>query len=193
MQTRNFFSVHRITSCLFVLFVVVAPVFFFVGCDTDDPKPVHEAEVITTLTVTLAPEGGGDAVSLRFYDEDGEQGSIAPVITVSGPLEPSTTYAAIIALENETENPAVSISEEIAGEAEDHLFCFEAGQHLSVEYEDEDENGLPLGLVSSWTTGDIAGQTSLTITLRHQAGTKTGECPGTGETDVEVTFELLIE
>lgn len=192
METKHSFFTRCSTSLFFVLFGVITPVFLFLACNTDDPEPVNEEEVITTLTVTLAPQGGGEAVTLRFYDEDGEQGSIAPVITVSGPLAPSTTYAAIIELENETEDPAVNISEEIAGEAEQHLFCFGGGD-LSVEYEDEDKNGLPLGLVTSWTTSDVAGATSVTVTLRHQAGTKTGECPGTGETDVEVTFDLLIE
>lgn len=193
MKLKHFSFVRRMTSLFCVMFGLVTPVFFFQACNTDDPEPVHEEEVITTLTVTLAPAGGGEAVSLKFYDEDGEQGSIAPVITVSGPLAASTTYSAIIDLENETEDPAVNVSEEIAGEAAHHLFCFVTGQSLTVEYEDEDENGLPLGLVTSWMTGDVVGQSSVTIALRHQAGTKTGECPGVGETDVEVTFDLTIE
>lgn len=184
---------HRSTLFSFALTVCAAPLLFFVACDADDPTPVHEAEVITTLTVTLVPENGGTTVTLRFYDEDGEQGSIAPVITATGPLEPSVTYAAVIGLQNETEDPSVNVSEEIAEEAGDHLFCFETGEGLSVEYADEDESGLPLGLVTSWTTGGAVSETFVTVTLRHQPGTKTGECPGTGETDVEVTFDLAIE
>lgn len=172
--------------------VVLLPVVFFQACDKDDPKPVNEEEVITTVHVTLAPEGGSAVVNLVFNDPDGEHGSAPPTISVSGPLTASTTYAAVIELLNETESPAGNISEEVAEEANDHLFCFDATQNIVIHYEDEDANALPLGLITSWVTGS-AGEAEVTITLRHQPGTKTGQCPGTGETDVEVTFPLSVQ
>ena len=182
------FQILNYVSVFLVSFALVT----FSGCDKDDPKPVNDQEVITTLQITLVPDGGGSPVTLKFFDADGEQGSTAPVITVSGPLSASTLYPGIIELKNETTNPVGNIAEEVAEEGHDHLFCFEAASDLvTVAYEDEDSNGLPLGLITSWQVG-AAGTTTVTVSLRHQAGTKTGECPGSGETDVQVTFNVQI-
>lgn len=162
------------------------------GCRNEDPTPVNEEEVITTLEISFTPQGGGIPLTLKFYDADGEQGSIPPVITSSGPLKAATIYLVRIGLTNETVQPHGDISAEVAEEANDHLFCFNVDGNISITYEDADGNGLPLGLETLWeTTGP--GAAAVTVSLRHQAGTKTGDCPGSGETDVEVMFDVVIE
>lgn len=190
---KNFFSVSSKGTFISSVVVIIALVaMIFSACSPDDPKPVNEEEVITTLEVTLVPEAGGTPVVLRFFDADGEHGSIAPEITVSGPLQNNSRYSAIIVLQNETEEPAVSISDEVIEEAEAHLFCFEISGDIGISYEDEDANGLPLGILTSWETG-APGATRVTVILRHQPGTKTGDCPGGGDTDVQVAFDLNVE
>jgi len=164
----------------------------FHGCKMDDPEPVNEEEVITTVLVTITPPGGGSPVVLKFMDPDGEQGSNVPVITVSGPLKAASQYTTTIGLLNETVTPAEDVSEEVEEEGSDHLICFDPSENITIGYEDEDENGLPLGLTTTWLTGE-PGPGEVTISLRHQAGTKTGDCPGAGETDVEVTFNVTVE
>jgi hypothetical protein len=190
---------NRKTKCVFSLrpssFIIVPILLLSVlllSCEKDEPEPVNEEEVITTVEVTLTPDGGGIPVTLKFYDADGELGSIAPLVTVSGSLKSSTTYAAEIKLLNETENPPGDISVEVKEEANEHLVCFEVTGNIVIQYLDTDANNLPLGLTTSWTTG-APGEANVTIALKHQPGTKTGECPGVGETDVEVSFSLLIE
>lgn len=182
---------RKIIKCFALFVVILFSLFAFSACDRDDPEPVNEEEVITTIEVTLTPDGSGAQVILRFLDEDGEQGSIAPKITISGPLQPSTRYTGTIRFLNETSSPTQDISVEVREEGTDHLICFDASQNIVITYEDTDDNGLPLGLATSWLTGD-AGAAEVSISLRHQAGTKTGDCPGAGETDVEVTFNLNI-
>ncbi len=182
---------HSLSTCL-SLFVAVTLLLSLQGCRQDDPEPVNEEEVITTVEVRLQPESGGDVVTLRFFDPDGELGSLAPQTTVSGPLQSSTAYSAEITLLNETLDPVADISEEVAEEGHHHLFCFSVEGDLTIGYDDEDVNGLPIGLSTSWQTGH-AGPAAVTIVLRHQDGTKTGQCPGPGETDVQVTFQLVIE
>ena len=184
------FQIPRYVS-RFGLFVCLSAMLTFSGCDDEDPKPVNEEEVITTLQVTLLPDAGGVPVTLKFVDADGEQGNIAPLITVSGPLKTGTSYSGVIELWNETVNPPANITEEVMEEADDHLFCFEVSGDITIGYEDEDGNGLPLGVVTSWNVGE-AGPAEVTVSLRHQAGTKTGECPGSGETDVEVVFDVEV-
>ena len=63
----------------------------FASCDNDDPEPVNEEEVITTLTATLTPVTGGTSIVLKTQDLDGD-GPNAPVVTVSGPLAANTVY-----------------------------------------------------------------------------------------------------
>lgn len=185
MRMRTLFN-PRAISALIVLFAGVC------SCHPDDPKPVNEEEVITTIRITLTPEMGTRPVNLVFFDADGEQGNIQPEITVSGSLQASMTYAAVITLANETVNPALDVSAEISEEGNDHLFCFTSGTDISIAYADDDSNGRPIGLRSVWQTGN-PGATSVTVVLRHQPGTKTGDCPGSGETDAEVTFNVAIE
>jgi hypothetical protein len=162
------------------------------SCHPDDPKPVNEEEVITTIRITLTPAVGTRPVNLVFFDADGEQGNIQPEITVSGALQASMMYSAVITLKNETVNPPIDVSAEISEEGDDHLFCFTSGSNISIDYSDDDTNGLPIGLKSAWETGQ-AGAAAVTVALRHQPETKTGDCPGSGETDVEVTFNVTVE
>lgn len=164
----------------------------FQSCNPRVPAPVNEAEVITTLTVTLTPDDGGMPVVLNFFDEDGMKGSLEPAQTISGSLRVDTYYSAQIQLLNEMVTPPRNISDEVEEEGNDHLFCFSVSGDVSVEYVDADERGMPLGLATKWLTGD-AGQHRVTIILRHLSGTKDGECPGTGETDLEVSFGLIVQ
>jgi hypothetical protein len=191
----------RLLSHFFLCAFVVATS-LLMSC-SDDPEPVNEEEVITTLTITLTPVGvGGDPVILEFFDEDGD-GAIEPVYTYTpttgggspaGILSASTTYNAVIELLNETETPAEDITVEILEEADEHLFCFTPGGTLNlvIESTDEDGEGLPVGIASSWVTG-AASTGTVTVVLRHQPGVKTGDCPGDGDTDISVTFNIAIQ
>lgn len=168
----------------------------------DDPEPPNEEELITTLRVTLEPQGGGTTVTMEFKDLDGD-GAGVPVFTYT-PTAPGTspaallaagkTYNASIIVLNESETPAENITEEIEEEADEHLFCFTVGggANLTVEYNDEDDDGLPVGLATVWDTGTASSGT-IKIVLRHQPGTKNGTCPGSGDTDIEVTFNVVIQ
>lgn len=165
---------------------------FLSACRKDDPQPVNEEEVITTVQIDLVPDGGGSAVTLKFFDADGEFGSTQPELTVTGPLQAGTSYAGTLQLLNETNRPVEDITAEVREEGHDHLVCYASFSNLVIGYTDEDEAGLPLGLATRWVTGE-AGPSQVTVSLRHQAGTKTGDCPGSGDTDVEVTFDLVVE
>ncbi|ASV32100.1 type 1 periplasmic binding fold superfamily protein [Maribacter cobaltidurans] len=131
----------------------------FTSCSNDDdnPDPVNEEEIITTMNVTLSATGG--TITLQSQDLDGE-GPNAPVISVSGNLSANTTYNGSIQLLNETETPAEDITEEVEEEDEEHQFFFTASGALSgVEYDDEDGNGNPVGINFTLTTGDAGNGT----------------------------------
>jgi len=164
-----------------------------------DPDPIVDppVELITTLTYTLTPEGGGDNVVLSFQDIDGDGGD-APVI-VNGTLAANQVYTGSLDLLNESVDPSESITEEISEEDEDHQFFFATNvAGLAVTYTDMDADGNPIGLASQLTTTD-AGTGTLTITLLHKpmksaAGVADGDLTNAqGETDIEATFDIDVQ
>ena len=169
---------------------------FLMSCSSDDndPEPVNEEELITTMTVTLVPQGGGTTIILQSRDLDGD-GPNPPEVTVSGNLAVNTTYDGVIVLLNETENPAENITQEVSEEAEEHQFIFTTtGAISTIDYSDADGNGNPVGIAFTLETGDAGGAT-ITITLRHEPtkpndGTLAG---AGGETDIAQTFTVTVQ
>jgi len=169
----------------------------FSACDDDDPIIVDPPELITTLTYTLTPAGGGSTVVLSFQDLDGDGGA-SPVVS-NGTLTANTTYNGSLSLLNESVTPTEVITDEIEEEADEHQFFFQSNiSGLSVGYDDEDENGLPVGLENTLSTG-ASGSGNMTVTLRHEpdkdaAGVSGGDIDNAGgETDIEVTFAIDVQ
>lgn len=172
--------------------------FLFSSCEKDDPIIPNEEELITTLIYTLTPVGGGDVKTFSFQDIDGDGGSL-PIIS-NDTLEANTTYNGVLRLLNESESPAEEITEEIEEEKEDHQFFFvpTTASTAVVTYSDQDADGNPVGLLSQLTT-QAASMGKITIILRHEpnklgANVANGDLTNAGgETDIEVTFDLVIE
>jgi len=177
------------------LFLFVAALSFTSCGDDDEMEPENEEEVITTLVYTLT--SGADVATFRFTDLDGDGGN-APVVTVDN-LAANTTYIGAIVLLNESETPAEDITAEVREEDADHQMFFEvSGANVTVAYTDQDDDGNPVGLASTLTTGDASTGT-LKITLRHEpdksaSGVSGGSIDNAGgETDIEVTFDVNVQ
>jgi hypothetical protein len=167
----------------------------FVSCSSDDdtPEPVNEEEVITTLTVTLIPNGGGSPVTLQTRDLDGD-GPNPPVVT-TGNLATGVTYNGSIVLLNETEEPAENITLEVEEEDDEHQFFYtiSGGLDATTEYSNFDGDGNPLGTQFTLTAGAVSSGT-LTFTLRHEPmKPNTGLGDAGGETDISAPFNVSIE
>ena len=175
-----------------LMFVAVT----FTACSDDDetPEEINEEETITTMTVTLVPDGGGATIILQSQDLDGD-GPNAPDVTVSGNLTSNTAYSGSVVLLNETETPAENITEEVEEESDEHQFFYvTTGSIASVTYDDTDADGNPVGLEFTLTTAN-AGSATMAVTLRHQPkkpndGTL---ADAGGETDITQTFNLTVE
>ena len=182
---------------LYYLLCLLIPVALFTACDDDDPEIDNEEEVITTLIYTLTPDGGGAPVVMTFRDLDGDGGN-APTIT-GGTLQNNTNYSGALTLTNETETPAEDITAEVRTEDDEHQFFFSVSNDiLTVTYGDMDGNSNPLGLVTTVATTNT-GNTDMTIVLRHEpdksaAGVADGDITNAGgETDIEVTFPVVVQ
>ncbi|MDW3645607.1 MAG: type 1 periplasmic binding fold superfamily protein [Bacteroidia bacterium] len=180
------------------MIAILAISFSFVACEDEEPPIPNPEEVITTLAYTLIPDGGGADAVLSFEDLDGDGGN--PPSYLTEPLKANTTYSGTLILLNKQETPAEDITVEIAEEDEDHQFFFElgGGANATIAYKDTDANGNPVGIMTTFTTGD-AGSGTLKITLRHEpvkdaTGVAIGDITNAdGETDIEVTFDILIQ
>jgi len=164
-----------------------------VSCSKDDPDDVNEEELITTISYELNDINSSESIQLLFKDDDGDGGE-DPIIT-AGLLKSNTTYSGELSLSNASEG----ITSEISEEAEDHQFFFQSTlADLMVSYSDMDSNGRPIGLRTQLTTGE-AGIGQLTITLRHEpnksaSGVEEGDISQAGgSTDIEVTFDVIVE
>lgn len=202
---KHFISNSLWSSILLVSFFIV------IGCDDDD-EPVKEnvPELITEVRLTFTPNDGGAAVVASATDPDGQ--GIQPV-QVDEPivLDASTSYSLSISLINGLADPTdaeYDISDEVLEEAEEHMFFFSWTNNVfadpvgngnidnredAVNYDDEDADGLPLGLTTSWTTAD-ASSGNFRIILKHQPDLKSASSDSdTGETDLDITFPITVE
>ena len=170
---------------------------FMVACSDDDgnaPLPVNEEELITPMTITLTPEGGGADITLQTRDLDGD-GPNPPVVTVSGNLTAGVSYDGVIKLLNETENPPDDITLEVEGESDEHQFFYTraGGLNVATGYSNFDNNGNPLGTEFKLSS-NVPSSGTLTFTLRHEpTKPNNGLSSAGGETDIAATFNITVQ
>ena len=169
---------------------------FVTSCKDDDPEEEEEPEVITNLVLALTSTAG--TVEFTFEDLDGDGGN-APTIT-SGTLTANTTYTGAVTLTNKSVTPEEDITAEIQEEDKEHQFFYYSGGNADITfaYADMDDDGNPVGLATTITTG-AASTGTMTIVLRHEpnksgSGVSGGDITNAGgETDIEVTFDVDIQ
>jgi hypothetical protein len=186
-----------------ILAIALVSIFTFSSCSDDDkPTPTVENEVITTVTAVYTPVEGGTQITLKSRDLDGN-GSNPPIVTFSGKFAQGKTYNGVVTFLNEMVNPAEDITEEIKELALEHqVFYQKTGGINNIIYADtpsnKDLNGNPVGLESVFTTTGVATGT-ITIILKHEPNKSApnvanGDIKNAeGTTDVEVTFDIVVE
>ncbi|MFN3405008.1 MAG: hypothetical protein ACK40G_12985 [Cytophagaceae bacterium] len=171
----------------------------FTSCKKDKkevpaPHNPNEEELITTLKLIFTDEEENESEFI-FEDIDGN-GVAERLDTIR--LSSNKTYHVEIILLDKSKNPVDTISHEIEEEGDHHQFFFTAkGVEVTFGYEDEDENGVPIGLLTKWITGGATTNKSgkVEVVLKHQDDKpKTGNGNADlGETDIEVDFPVLIQ
>ncbi len=203
------------SNIIFKQFVTTAllavAIFGLQSCDSEDPEKEDVPELITKVTLTFTPAAGGSPVVVIATDPDGA--GLQP-LEVDGPIEltKNTSYSLAISLINTLADPSApeyNITEEVSEEGDEHMFFFAwtgnvfsnpAGngnadnRNDAVNYNDEDANGQPLGLETSWTSTDVASDGAFRIILKHQPELKTSTSDSTvGETDLDISFEITVD
>lgn len=168
----------------------------FTSCDNHDDEPHDdEGELITTVTLTMTPQGGGTPITATYRDIDGPGGQ-APVMTPANVvLQAGTVYNTTITLLDESHD-AEDLTAEIREKGAEHEFFFvpSPAELVTVTKTDRDSNNRQVGLESTIATGTAQAGT-LRVVLKHQpGGLKTDNSNiNTGETDVDVTYNITLQ
>lgn len=181
------------------------------GCSKDDPQKEDTPELITNVALVFTPTGGGPSVTTSATDPDGEG---VQDLVVDGPIDlaAGTQYVLTIELVNTLVpigQPGHSVTDEVAEEGLEHMFFFGwtggvfqtpsgdgniDNRSDEVDYIDLDAGGLPLGLLTTWTSASATGTGTFRLVLKHQPGAKTTTSGSTvGETDLDLTFTVNIQ
>ncbi|MEM6361922.1 MAG: hypothetical protein AAF149_15915 [Bacteroidota bacterium] len=195
-------------SKLLLLLLLIGSIVSCSDDDDDDPTPPDNEEefideVILTFTPTLSSK---EVVTARWFDADGD-GVGSGEVTQGIALEENVEYILTFTLNNTVANENVTL--EIADEDDEHQFFFSFTENIfsdptgagnidndgMINYNDEDDNGLPVGLSTTWTAGGHTDATGLfTVLLKHQPGLKDATSDwSTGGTDIDITFPIDIE
>ena len=167
------------------------------SCKKDGVEP-NDEEVITTMKLTFVPVGGGTSLTYQFRDADGPGGAVPVQQEIV--LAPSRSYNVTVQLLDETKTPADDITLEVASEADAHRFYYEptTASNITVTGLNNDANGVPLGITSTWATG-AAGTGKTKVTLRHYSATPPGKAISDpvnspkSNTDIEVDFTTRVQ
>jgi hypothetical protein len=144
-------------------------------------------EVITTVVVHLTGAGGFDQ---EFTWEDKESDGSPVIDTIE--LPGGGTYTGQIHFYDRSGTNNDDITAEVAAESDLHLVIYKvAGTNATININDTDANGKPIGLETTWTTG-ASSAGSLQILLKHSPDKDAADPSTTGETDVDVNFPVTI-
>jgi hypothetical protein len=180
--------------------------FFLLACSDveEHDHHNHENEMMTTINLTFTSDGGNNT----FTWADVEQSGTPSIDDIS--LAADTVYTLTLEILNELEEPAEDITEEILDEADEHQVFFtgtDVGVLYTQTYNDEDGNGIPLGLENTISTLG-AGEGGFSLVLRHmpaENGNPTkveglaeqvdeeGFTNVGGNNDFDITFPLIVE
>ena len=166
--------------------------------EKEDPIIPNEGELITTVIYTLIDTVSLDTAIFTFRDIDGD-GGIAPIIH-NDTINANSSYLGSLQLLNESVSPSINITSEILNEGEEHQFFYGIQSLLNaqVEYRDSDALGNPIGLKTTFISGETCIGV-LRVILRHEPdkygeGVSDGDITNAGgETDIEVDFEISIQ
>lgn len=189
------------------VYLFAALTFGFVSCESEDPVPENDGELITDVTLNFQElDGNGSPVGTPFSakasDPEGiETGGSPTIETVN--LQKGKKYRMTIEVANSIAGE--DITEEILAESDEHQFFFPgtafSSNILTIVY--DDPSGELIGLQNELTVSSSPGtnNTQLQIVLRHDLDKS---YPGAtnpnfenyaaagGETDLDITFPVVI-
>jgi hypothetical protein len=166
------------------------------ACGDSTTGPGGEQELITRVTLTLVPTGGGATLTAYIDDPDG-LGPLPPSAQVGSlDMVAGGTYTGTILFENRLVTPPEDITEEVEEEAEEHGIIYTVGgtTGTTVTINDTDADGKFLGLDYTVTAGATPGAGTLRVVLCHydDAPKPMTASSCAGDTDIDLTFTFNV-
>ena len=181
-------------------FLFIPILFITISCRKIPKTPLTEQELITTLQLNFIDTTfPNTSYKFSFTDLDGD-GGIQPLLDTIQ-LPKGKTYFLNLLLLDERNYPADTINLEIEELDFEHQFFFQSIplQLLqNIQYLDEDDNGMPVGLQSQLNTIDSISTGFFRVTLRHlpdkfATNVAQGDITNAnGETDIEIDFPIKL-
>lgn len=163
----------------------------FIACNPDEHNHDEEQEVITKVTLTFNDDKGNKVVG-SWSDIDGDSGAKQPIVDKIS-LKANTVYNGTIELFNETTTPITNLTNEINTKKEEHLWVYKFDKdNVAFEIKDFDANNKPVGLQFKATT-TANGVGKLRLILKHLPNKSATDPSATGETDIDVSFDVAVE
>ncbi|WP_288006915.1 hypothetical protein [Thermonema sp.] len=163
------------------------------GKEESTPRQVQPKEHITTVQLDFINESDPTEMHrVRYYDPDGPGGQ-APVFDPVA-LKPQSRYVCLLSFFDESRTPAYDVTNAIALEAESYQVFYEVmpGNGLRFAgYEDEDNQGRPLGLEAAFATYSPATDTLLLRLMYQPGGLKRGDST-LGALNFEACFPIQV-
>lgn len=175
--------------------------------EAEAPEEENEVETFTDVELIFTAEDGS---VVRALAEDPTGGlAVNSAFTVEPfTLKANTTYTLTFEMLNRLVTPVADVQEEILDEDHEHQIFFEftndafssprgngniQDRNGTIDYLDFDENGLPVGLRTSWTTAGSLENGTFRVWLAHQPGVKTSTSSAQdGDVDWDITFQMTI-
>ncbi len=190
---KTFFSrTNAIKTAWLLLFVTLA---LTNACrPISNPAQTDLEEVLpNVITLTLSsPQGNTTAV---WHGSTNATGSAVHIDTLV--LAAGRTYAGAISAVNATKSPSVDLTAEYKKLADEHQFFYivagDAKNRVSITVTDKDGNNLPVGL--EFTLAASAGASvrgTLNVVLSHYDGVKKNGTSMSSESDIDITFPVVI-
>jgi hypothetical protein len=159
------------------------------SCKNDTVTSSYEP--VTTLKV-IAQNLSTNTVDTFQYENfhEHQTGSYPPGYVDTIRLAAKTSYSIQVILINDLTHDVMT--DTIIARADSHLMIYNVDPvgMIAVKIQDKDSKGLPLGLMSNWSTADSTNGW-LRMILRHQQGNKNGtETPGSN--DFEADFPVTV-
>ena len=180
----------RLTSLLPTAALVALTI---AACDTAPDDGAGENELITAVTLTLTPTGGGTAATATYRDANGD-GLVQSSEFTTLALRAGTTYTGSVTFADGSDD----ITAEVRSESDAHQVLYTVGGgaagRLTVTAADSDANGKPIGLstTAAVTTGAAASGTLRVVLAHYDPPSTKAAGVASGETDFDGTFPVTI-
>lgn len=180
-----------------------------VSCKKDDvevPEEENEVEEFTYIEFIFTNVNDSSDVAKGIWEDADGFGPQEPVILQHPVLKANSLYRLNFVFENRLLDPVYDLMPEILDEADEHQLFFEFDESLfisptgtgnitnptgEINYNDYDENGLPLGLETFWTTAGAQQGAQFRAILGHQPGVKSATSTwNSGDIDWDIRFSI---